>query len=76
MELRVGVQEGMLDRQTHRVMKMLVSYVSTMYNIRPSLMDLEGAIFDDVDERLCAKIVNDVRKKFRHRLKFMEIECL
>jgi hypothetical protein len=76
MELRIGVQEGLLDPQTHRVMKMIVSYVSTMYNIRPGLMDLEGAIFDDVDKMLCVKIIDDVRKKFRRQLRYIEIECL
>jgi hypothetical protein len=77
MELRIGVQEGLLDRQTHRIMKMLVSYVSVTYNIRPGLIDLEGAIFDDVDEKLCIKIVNDIKKKFRRQLRwFIEIECL
>ena len=76
MELRIGVQEGLLDPQTHRVMKMIVSYVSTMYNIRPGLMDLEGAIFDDVDKTLCVKIINDVRKKFKRQLRYIEIECL
>jgi len=57
-------------------MKMIVSYVSTMYNIRPGLMDLEGAIFDDVDKMLCVKIIDDVRKKFRRQLRYIEIECL
>ncbi len=76
MELRVGIKEGLLDRQTHRTMKMLVSYISTMYNIRPGLMDLEGAIFDDVDEQLCFKIADDVKKKFKRQLRLIEIECL
>jgi len=47
-----------------------------MYNIRPGLMDLEGAIFDDVDKMLCVKIIDDVRKKFRRQLRYIEIECL
>ncbi len=55
---------------------MLVSYVSTVYNIRPGLIDLEGAIFDDVSEELCLKIMGDVKKKFKRQLKFIEIACL
>ncbi len=76
MELRVGIQEGLLDPQTHRVMKLIVSYISTTYELKPGLMDLEGAVFDDVDEKMCFKIVDDVKKKFKRQLRFMEIECL
>jgi hypothetical protein len=76
MELRIGIQEGLLDRQTHRIMKTLASYISTTYNIRPGLMDLEGTIFDDIDEELCLKIVDDIKRKFRRQLRFIEIECL
>jgi hypothetical protein len=65
----------LLDRQTHRTMKMLVSYISTMYNMRPALMDLEGAIFD-IDKELCLKIIDDIKKKFKRHLRFIEIECL
>jgi len=75
MELRVGIQEGLLDAATYRAMKMLVSYISATYSIQPGLMDLEGAIFDDVDETLCHKIVDDVKKRFQ-RLRFLEIYCL
>ncbi len=75
MELRVGIQEGLLDTRTHRAMKLIVSYISTTYELTPSLMDLEGAIFD-VDENTCLKIVNDVKKKFKRQLRFLEIECL
>lgn len=76
MELRVGIQEGLLDATTHRAMKMLVSYISATYSIQPGLMDLEGAIFDDVDETLCRKIVDDVKKRFQRQLRFLEIYCL
>jgi hypothetical protein len=76
MELRVGIKEGLLDSQTHKTMKMLVSYISTSYNIRPGLVDLEGAIFDDVDKTLCRKIVDDVKKKFRRQLRYIEVACL
>jgi hypothetical protein len=57
-------------------MKTLASYISTTYNIRPGLMDLEGTIFDDIDEELCLKIVDDIKRKFRRQLRFIEIECL
>jgi hypothetical protein len=76
MELRIGVQEGLLDPKTHRIMKLVVSYVSAIYSMQPGLMDLEGAIFDDVDEMLCRKIVNDVKKRFQRQLRFLEIYCL
>jgi len=76
MELRIGVKEGLLDPSTHKTMKMLVSYVSATYNMRPGLMDLEGAIFDDIDEMLCSRIADDIRKRFRRQLRYISVECL
>jgi len=76
MELRVGIQEGLLDSVTHRVMKMIVSYISSVYELQPALMDLEGAIFDDVDEELCRKIADDVKTRFKRHMRYIEIECL
>jgi hypothetical protein len=76
MELRVGIQEGMLDRTTHRVMKMIVSYISSMYELQPALMDLEGGVFDDIDKELCHKIVDDIKMRFRRHMRYIEIECL
>ena len=75
MELRVGIKEGLLDNVTHRVMKMLVSYISSMYELQPALMDLEGAIFD-VDEELCRKIADDIRMRFKRHMRYIEVECL
>jgi hypothetical protein len=43
---------------THRIMKMVASYVSTTYQIWPTGMDLEGALFE-IDNALCPKIVKD-----------------
>jgi len=57
-------------------MKMIVSYVTTKYDIKPDLMDLEGAIFYDIDASLCSKIVEDVEKRFQRQLRFLEIYCL
>jgi hypothetical protein len=76
MELRIGIQEGLLDTSTHKAMKMIVGYISTMYNLKPALMDLEGAIFENVDEVLCSKIMDDVKQRFRRQLRFLEIHCL
>jgi len=76
MELRVGIKEGLLDNVTHRVMKMLVSYISSMYELQPAFMDLEGAIFDNVDGELCYKIADDVKMRFKRHMKYIEIECL
>jgi len=76
MELRIGIQEGLLDNMTHRVMKLIVSYISTKYNLTPGLMDLEGAIFDDVDEELCYKIMDDVKTRFKRHMRYIDIECL
>lgn len=75
MELRVGIREGLLDNMTHRIMKMLVSYISTTYNIRPALMDLEGAIFD-VDKELCYKVTGDIKMRFKRHMRYIEIGCL
>jgi hypothetical protein len=74
MELRVVVQEGMLDQFTHKLMKWITSYISTTYQIWPEGMDLEGALFN-VDEDLCRKIVKDVKRRFRRQLKYIEVEC-
>jgi hypothetical protein len=76
MELRIVIEEGLLSPATHRIMKSLASYVSATYNLTPGLMDLEGAIFDDVDEGLCYKIVDDIKKKFRRQLRYIEVACL
>lgn len=57
-------------------MKMIVSYVSTTYDIQPGLMDLEGAIFDDIDASLCNKIVDDVKRKFKRQLRYIDVFCL
>jgi hypothetical protein len=76
MELRIGVQEGLLDRVTHRVMKMMVSYIATKYNIQPGLVDLEGAVFDDIDKELCYKIADDIKMRFKHHMRYIEIGCL
>jgi hypothetical protein len=73
MELRIVVSE--LDPKTHRIMKSIVTYISTTYDVRPGLMDLEGAIFDDVNMELCNKIVDDVMTKFRRHLKYIEVMC-
>ena len=76
MELRIGVQEGLLDKTTHKLMKMMASYISHKYEIWPAFMDLEGAIFEDVDEQLCIKIVDDVKRKFKRQLRYIEVACL
>jgi len=75
MELRVGVQEGLLDPHTHRVMKMIVSYISSMYELQPAFIDLEGAIFENVDRELCCKIADDIKMRFKRHMRYIEIEC-
>ena len=75
MELRIAILEGLLDRKTHRIMKMMVSYVSSTYQIWPIGMDLEGAAFE-LDDAICQKIAEDVKTRFRRHLKYIEVECL
>jgi len=75
MELRVVVKDGLLDPKTHRIMKMMASYVSATYQIRPIGMDLEGTAFE-VEPQLCRKIVDDIEMRFRRHLKYIEVECL
>jgi hypothetical protein len=75
MEFRVAVRDGLLDPKTHRIMKMMASYVSATYQIRPIGMDLEGAAFE-IDDALCRKIAKDVKTRFRRHLKYIEVECL
>jgi hypothetical protein len=59
---------------THRIMKMVASYVSTTYQIWPTGMDQEGALFE-IDNALCPKIVKDVKRRFRRQLN-IEVMCL
>jgi hypothetical protein len=76
MELRVVIQDGLLSTSTHRMMKMIASYISSKYAIMPDLMDLEGAVWYDIDKSLCTKIVNDVKKRFQLQLKYIDVVCL
>jgi hypothetical protein len=75
MELRIAVRDGLLDPKTHRIMKMMASYVSAVYGITPEGMDLEGALFG-IDDDLCRKIVDDIKRRFRRQLRYIEVECL
>ncbi len=75
MELRIAIREGLLDGKTHRIMKMMTSYVSSTYQIWPVGMDLEGAAFE-LDDAICQKIAEDVKTRFRRHLKYIEVECL
>jgi len=75
MELRVVVRDGLLDPKTHRIMKMMASYVSAVYGITPEGMDLEGALFG-IDDDLCQEIANDIKRRFRRQLRYIEVECL
>ena len=76
MELRVAVRDGLLDLVSHRVMKMITSYISATYELKPDGMDLEGALFENIDDGLCRKIVDDIKRRFRRHLKYIEVECL
>jgi len=76
MELRIAIRDGLLDPKTHRVMKMMASYVSAVYGLTPDGMDLEGALFENVDDVLCRKIIDDIKTRFRRHLKYIEVECL
>jgi hypothetical protein len=76
MEFRVAVRNGLLDPKTHRIMKMMASYVSAVYGITPDGMDLEGALFENVDDAMCRKIIDDIKTRFRRHLRYIEVECL
>jgi len=76
MELRIAIRDGLLDPMTHRVMKMMASYVSAVYGITPDGMDLEGALFENVDDALCRKIIDDIKTRFKRHLRYIEVECL
>ncbi len=75
MELRIAIKDGLLDPKTHRIMKMMTSYVSSTYQIWPVGMDLEGATFE-LDDAICQKIAEDVKRLFKRHLKYIEVECL
>jgi len=76
MELRIAIKDGLLDPVSHRVMKMITSYISATYELKPDGMDLEGALFENIDNALCRKIVDDIKRRFRRHLKYIEVECL
>jgi hypothetical protein len=76
MELRIAVRDGLLDLVSHRVMKMITSYISATYDLKPDGMDLEGALFENIDNGLCRKIVDDIKRRFRRQLRYIEVECL
>jgi hypothetical protein len=76
MELRIAIKDGLLDPVSHRVMKMITSYISATYELKPDGMDLEGALFENIDDGLCRKIVDDVERRFRRQLRYIEVECL
>jgi len=76
MELRIAIRDGLLDPKTHRIMKMMASYVSAAYGITPDGMDLEGALFENVDDALCRKIIDDIKTRFKRHLRYIEVECL
>jgi hypothetical protein len=76
MELRIAIRDGLLDPKTHRIMKMMASYVSAVYGITPDGMDLEGALFENVDDALCRKIIDDIKTRFKRHLRYIEVECL
>jgi hypothetical protein len=73
---RVVVRDGLLDLVSHRVMKMITSYISATYDLKPDGMDLEGALFENIDDGLCRKIVDDIKRRFRRQLRYIEVECL
>ncbi len=60
---------------THRIMKMMASYVSAVYGLMPDEVDLEGALFE-VDNASCQKIADDFKTRFRRHLKYIEVACL
>ncbi len=76
MELRIAIQKGLLSPYTHKLMKWIASYVSAVYGITPGGMDLEGALFEIDDGNLCQEIANDIKTRFKHHLKYIEVECL
>jgi hypothetical protein len=75
MELRIAIREGLLDPMTHRIMKMMASYVSSKYEVTPDGMDLEGALFQ-TDAELCRKIAKDIKTRFKKYMRYIEVECL
>jgi hypothetical protein len=55
---------------------MITSYISATYELKPDGMDLEGALFENVDDALCRKIIDDIKTRFRRHLRYIEVECL
>jgi hypothetical protein len=51
--------------------KTVVNYISSTYGIKPN-----GLTEFDVDEDMCWEIVNDIEKRFRRHLNYIEMACL
>jgi len=68
--LRVTIKEGMLTRETHKMLIYVIGYIAWRYRIAPSGADLEGAIYENIER----KIYRDVKRLLRRKEdKFLEV---
>ena len=68
--LRVTIKEGMLTRETHKMLIYVIGYIAWRYRIAPSGADLEGAIYENIER----KIYRDVKRLLRRKEdRFLEV---
>jgi hypothetical protein len=62
--LRVTIKEGMLSRETHRMLIHIIGYIAWRYRIAPSGADLEGAMYEDVGKEVYIDVTHMLRGKY------------
>jgi hypothetical protein len=69
--LRIAIKEGLLSKETHRMLVYVIGYIAWQHRIAPSGADLEGAIYENIER----KIYRDVKRLLRRKGldKFLEV---
>ena len=60
--LRVAIKEGLLSKETHKMLIHIIGYIAWRYRIAPSGADLEGAIYENVEKRIYKDVLHVLRK--------------
>jgi len=61
--LRIAIREGLLSKETHRLLIHVIGYIAWQHRIAPSGADMEGAVYEDVGK----EIYKDVRHLLRRK---------
>ena len=61
--LRIVVKEGMLSKETHKMLIRIIGYIAWRYRIAPSGADLEGAMYEDVEKEVYIDVTHLTRDR-------------